>query len=250
VGDSWWRGYGLGVFGDQVPANHPVFRLRSPSSMAELILTDNGRPHDRLCQVGGAAVNLDGTADLLRRRLRDGIIRAGDVVFLEDAGDHSGNPDEYEARLLELRAAITERHHVTCVMMTTPDYVTDPALQWDYPLVGGRTMNDAIRAAARADLDQVGQTLLLDHNATMDWWRIYAYGQHGLPMMLPDGIHTSLWGQLLWVGDMLRVAGWRGLTNLSTITSIFSANPGYTYYGSQYANPSVVQQYVTYCVAR
>jgi hypothetical protein len=246
VGDSWGRGFGLGVFAENMPPDHPMYRFRSAPSMAETVFVDHGRA-DRLCYTEIAA-NDPQAPTKIRERIRARVIRSGDVVFVEDAGDHESDPAAREAMLLELRAAVTERHDITCVLQTTPDYAAAPNEQWD-TVFGARTMNQAIRDAARADIAQVGQTLLLDLDPVMDWWKTWIYGQHGLPAFR-DPWHPNEWGQLLWVGEMLKAGGWRGLASCVTAQTIAAVNTGYTWYGSPYMTDAQARLYAAQALLR
>lgn len=246
VGDSWSRGYALGVFAEAVPPSHPMYRLRSPAAMAETVFADNGRP-DRFCFTG-IAPNVAQAPDLIRERIRNRVIRSGDVVFVLDAGDHNQDPGLYATSLAAIRDAVTGRHDITCVLMTTPDYSTTPAMQWDTPF-NGQTMNQAIRAVATADVPSVGQTLLLDLDPKMDTWKQLIYGQHLLPAFL-DPIHPNFWGQALWTGEMLKAGGWRGLTSCVTAQTIAAVNPGYTFYNSPYMTDPQARTYMATALLR
>ena len=246
LGDSWGRGYALGVFAEQVPSTHPLFRFRSAPAMAESVFVDNGRP-DRFCYTEIAA-NDPLAATKLRERIRGRAIRSGDVVFVEDAGDHECDPDLREAMLTEIRAAVTERHDITCVLQTTPDYATATNEQWD-TVFCTRTMNQAIRDAALADIAQVGQTLLLDLDPKMDWWKTWIAGQHAI-LAYRDLIHPNEWGQAFWVGEMLKAGGWRGLTSCVTAQTIAAGNPSYLWNGSPYMTEAVARAYMTQALLR
>jgi hypothetical protein len=246
LGDSWGRGYALGVFAETVPASHPVYRFRSAPSMAETVFVDNGSA-DRFCYTE-IATNDPLAPDKVRQRIRDRVIRSGDVVFLEDAGDHECDSNVRYDMLRELRAAVTERHDITCVLITTHDYSCTLNEQWDTVFVS-TTMNQAVRDAALANVAQVGQTLLLDLDPKMDAWKNEAYGQRLLPVY-GDNIHPNIWGQLFWTGEMLKVGGWRGMTSCLTAQSIAALNTGYTHYGSPYMGGGQTEIYVRQCLLR
>jgi hypothetical protein len=207
-GDSLFRGYALGVLGDELGSAHPLYAFRSPAAMMNLVLADNGRPE--VVNNAGPAINDDYDApSMVRRRIADGVIRPGDVVVFEDAGPHGSDPVAYQGKMAALRQAVCERHDITCVMMTMFDYPPAPLdAQYDAPF-NGRTMNDAVRAAATAETSYVGRTLLLDLNAAMDEWRSEAARVDNLAVIHPDGIHPNVWGQAFMAGEILKIAGWR-----------------------------------------
>lgn len=216
-GDSIFHGWALGQFADDTPPTHPLHAFRAPASMANLILEENG-VRTRFAY-GGVAIGDPASPDLLRSRAEAGVIRAGDVVALEDAGDHNEDPGSYEKEWQALRAAVTDRQAVTAVLMSMFDYHPDPRYQYDAPF-GGVTMNQAIRAAARAR-GGPGKCVWLDMNAAMDAWRSFAQASDGVAVMHEDGIHPNVWGQMLLSGELLKVAGLR--PHIRTVGSVVTA---------------------------
>lgn len=257
-GDSIARGYALKQFADEVSSSHPMYGFRSIAAMANALLADNGLPH--VVAYGGLALTyVDGGyvsgAATIRARVSSGVIRSGDVVVIEDAGEHSCDPDEYEALMLDVRRAVTERHDVTCILMSMFDYQVPPnslppQYQFDYPF-GGRSMNDATRAAAAAQIAAVGQTLYLDMNAIMDQWRGSAMRADGVEVMHPDGIHPNVWGQMRMTGEILKAAGLRPYLSVDiTNRALARANYQALAYGSSSFTASRAEAYSTYCLLR
>jgi hypothetical protein len=207
-GDSLFRGYALGAFGDEIGSAHPLYAFRSPAAMINLVLADNGR-REIANHAGTAIDDAYDTPSIVRQRIAEGIIRPGDVVVFEDAGPHGSDPDAYQTKMAALRRAACERDDITCVMMTMFDYPPAPvASQYDTPF-DGRTINDAVRAAAMEETSYVGRTLLLDMNAEMDAWRSEAAKSDDLAVIHDDGIHPNVWGQMFMAGEILKIAGWR-----------------------------------------
>ncbi len=239
VGDSISRGYALGVFADGVPSNHPYYILRSIPSMANSVLANSNSPH-RLCYMSGTDV---------RARFRDGVIRSGDVVIFEDAGEHGSDPVAYKQMIANLRAAITDKHNVTAVFMSMFDYYPVPNFQYDTPF-NGKTINQATYEAATEDTNHVGQTLFLDMNSLMDGWKASSEGQQGVPIIL-DGIHPNVWGQMFMTGEYLKIAGLRPyLTNASDLYNVIYANWQTFAYGSPYFTQNRAIEYANFCIYR
>lgn len=257
-GDSIARGFALKQFADEVSSSHPMYGFRSIAAMANALLADNGLPHVvaygglALTYVdGGYATGING----IKARVASGVIRSGDVVVIEDAGAHGCDPDEYEAVLLDLRRAVTGSHDVTCILMSMFEYQippnsVPPSYQWDHRF-GGRSMNDAIRAAAEAELDAVGQTLFLDMNSAMDQWRYSAMSIDGVEVMHSDGIHPNVWGQMRMTGEILKIAGLRPYLSVDvTNRALAQENYQALAYGAPSFTASRAGVYATNCLLR
>jgi hypothetical protein len=140
-----------------------------------------------------------------------GVIRAGDVVVLEDAGDHRGNPEEYEANWILVRRALadTDARVVMMTIYSAPvagEGCLDVSLcTYDLASEGfSRSHNDATVSAARLPIN--GKTaMLLDLNALLRRFEAAA-PPAGAPTLLRDGIHPNLWGQCLLALSVARAA--------------------------------------------
>ncbi|MCC6179107.1 MAG: SGNH/GDSL hydrolase family protein [Chloroflexi bacterium] len=236
-GDSISQGYALGTFAP--PADHPLYAVRSPASTYRAIAEENGIA-DVLVRVEWLiAADEQGQMSFrpnwIRRAIVSGAIRRGDVVLLEDAGPHTVEAMLYQVALDCLRAEATDRHEITCVMLTTPDYPPAPEnSQWDRLLRDGRSVNEAIREAATLARPWRGRTVLLDMNAEMDRRRASALSQDGVDVMHPDGIHPNVWGQCLYVGQILRVTGLRSrVRTIATVEDVCAANDQLLAYGAR-----------------
>lgn len=254
-GDSIARGYGLGIFADQVDQPHPLYELRSIGSTANIVLAENGRK-DVFAYGGAAIVEGETTAEVIRERVASGVIRSGDVVVIEDAGKHSCDPGDYADKIADLREAITEQHDITAIFMTMFDYpdgsnlASNPDYQYDLPF-GGETINQAIAEAVTEDRDYVGQSRLLDMNARMDQWRSSALAIDGVPVMRPDGIHPNVWGQMRMAGEILKAAGLRPyLSTTESVQTIARVNYQALAYGAAGFTASRAAAYASNCLLR
>lgn len=227
-GDSLFRGYALGRFPDiftaAEAAAEPLWELRSPASMLNLVFEGNGaeimRAADGTVTGGrmvagyvGCAVQPDpkvasSASEKIRSGIAAGVIRAGDVIALIDAGDHRGDPDEYEENWGRLRAA-ADQAQVTVAMFDMFDYITKAEIggkpadtyRYDVPFRGHsgklRSHNEATRASASKSLGGQSDCRLIPLRAIMDRFQAVLARDYGVPAMLPDGIHPNIWGQWL-----------------------------------------------------
>lgn len=246
------RGFAAGVWADEMSPTHPLLVLSSPSRVANSVLADNGLKGWHMRYAGSLSVAA------MESFLAEGSIRSGDVVVLEDAGYHGANPDAYEASWIELRSAIVTGGDVTCLMMTMFDYIRDfqnygPRYQYDVPVSpGGRSMNEATRAAAHARIPgAIGQTRLIEMRAVMDAWKASAWNTDGIRVMLNDGVHPNVWGQAMFVGTILRHAGLRPhISQVATAESLAMANWRTLGYGTSHSSwtPSRAVLYMQKCL--
>lgn len=237
VGDSVMLGSALGLIAPNVPVTHPLYLLRSPEETLNLLLGANGV--DARAVYAGYLLGLNPQAPgssgmvssplTIRKALRDGEIRAGDVVVCEDAGNRGTDAWWYRQAWRELRAAIADRHSVTAVLCTTPDYPPAAApATFDEPFPDSlETPNGIIRDVAREDRAYPGQTLLADVDRAMDWRRASVLASDGVDLMLADGVHPGVWGQLLLCGQILRASGLRSrVTSVAPVSELLTANLG------------------------
>ncbi len=154
---------------------------------------------------------------------KDGVIRDGDVVILEDAGFHGQNPDAYEANWLVLGRAVLENVAATVVMCDMFDAIPDgsimgvPAEAFRFEALfpskvpeGKRSHNQALRAAAAklaALPDSKGKLVLLDLRSRMNAFKAALAAELGGEAIMPEGIHPSPWGVAFMSREYLRVTG-------------------------------------------
>jgi hypothetical protein len=243
-GDSISRGLGLGQWADETPKTHPLYRFRSIASMADMALEENGR-HERI----GYAGSLIGAAApaRIRQLTEDGIVRPGDAVVFEDAGDYAGCSaayrDEWTACLDAVPAGVRR------IAMTMFDYTPNPILQFDLPDATGLSRNDAIRAAAT----ETGADLI-DMNAIMDERRAQQIGHTATDVVLPDLYHANVWGQMVMTGEILKAVGLRPSSVENAAALAVVGNWQFLGYGSPYwtdeTGPAFAQNYTRECLLR
>lgn len=246
LGDSISRGYGLGVFSDQVPSTHPLFKFRAIWSMindtfAENNIRDVSVWRNDIIPANGPGAEV--APNLVRNAITNGIIKSGDAVVISDAGniipDHNtpltpAQIDTYKQNWINMIRAICQPHNVTCVMMSMYDY--PPAMltgQFDTNF-SGRTLNQVTYEAWLEQQDKVcGQVLYINMNFQMDNLVAAAQSQDNLPVMFSDGIHPNVWGQMLMAGEIMKVLGYRPLINsVNWAKNLVNANLASVQYGS------------------
>ncbi|MGO7149006.1 hypothetical protein ACCS52_26580 [Rhizobium ruizarguesonis] len=259
IGDSLSKGYALGAYSEQIIANGPsdprtaILLFASISSMANNVLYENGI-RDEFYYTGVPAVNLssDLTATLatIRSMIACGAIRSGDVVVAEDAGPHCEDPDLYQSRWEQIRAAVIDRFDITLVMMSMFSYPNAAADSQYSTLFGDRSMNDATLAAYQATIpNERGQTLWMDMKTAMDNWRASAKSVDNVDVMHPDGIHPNVWGQALMVGELLKALKYRPYINdCSGLKNLAYNQYGQLKYGSTTFTALRAFQYMGQCI--
>ena len=226
VGDSLVRGFGLGVLATEIAPSHALYGLSSPARMANLVLSENGIParcyFSRSLSFGG----YDSLLAPVTALMASGEMRRGDWLIFEDAGPHGSDPDAYQEALEDLLEAASASG-INRAVMTTFDYAPAPAESQYDTAFGGRTVNEAIVAAADAT-----DTPVLDMNAIMDAFRSDALAADGLPVMQGDGIHANVWGQMKMAGAILDFVGLAdAIETVSSLTAI-AANHSALGYGA------------------
>jgi hypothetical protein len=220
-GDSISRGYALGTFADLLPPADPLYHFRSIASMANLTLADNGR-NERFAYAGGviSGNELDRAKTIAYNQslLLEGIVRSGDLVVIEDAGDYPGTAIEYQAELDSVIEPFVTAG-IETLLMTMFDYSSNPADQFDRIDESGLSRNDAIRAVALAR-----GTRLVDMDSIMNQWRDAALYVDDVSVMR-DPIHPNVWGQGKMAGVLLKEADLRQhLANANNATWLAQAN--------------------------
>jgi lysophospholipase L1-like esterase len=202
-GDSLMRGKALRRFPEDFTADQrlaePNWSFRSPAAMLN---TTSWRAGAVAVFAGNTGQPNEAFVDLLRRRVAGRIIRAGDVVVLEDSGRHNGDPATYASHWLALRRALANAD-VTIIMITVPDAITRdelggvPADYYRYDVAfDGLTHNGATRNAAQAPLPGRSRTILVEMNETLE-----APGR-----LNPDGVHPNIYGQCIMAAAIAAAA--------------------------------------------
>lgn len=250
-GDSISRGYGLGGFSDLIPTDHPLYLLRSPASMIESVFSDNGIT-DSVRYAGDLFIGGIEQTDRLEQDWDSGLIRVGDILVFEDAGP-AAMPDDYEQQWRALRAVATEYHPVTLLMLEMFDFPPAPEDSQYATALGlsERTRNQASAAAAAAQMPYVGQTLRVHLRDTMVQARSSARVYDQVDLILPDGIHPNVWGQMLLVGEVLKAAGYSPLIHsVASLQALAEANWYILAGTSPTFTPYRARQYVEWLLRR
>lgn len=203
-GDSLMRGWALRRFPDEFSSEQrrvePNWRHRSPAAMLNSTAWQAGAI---AAFAGNTGQPREAYASVLRRRARSGVIRAGDIVVLEDSGRHEGNPAAYAAHWIAMRRALADAD-VTIIMITVPDTITRETIggapahffRYDAPF-NGITHNSATASAARTQIEGSSRTILIELNETLE-----------VPGRLhSDGIHPNIYGQCIMTAAIARASG-------------------------------------------
>lgn len=236
-GDSIFRGWSLKIFPDAMSdadiAAQPLYPLRSPASMINLILADQGA-----VELDGGGVAITGqyvacyaglagppgdmslATSRIERLFTEGSIRPGDVLTFLDAGLHTNDPDIYEAQWLRVRrcAACDGVRLVMCTAFD--DLAADPrkvigddpseSFMYEVPFRGAasgilRTHNDAVRAAAAVE-GLPGETDLVDMARIIQEFEVEIRRDFDVKIYHRGGIHPNVWGQLRLAAELFRSA--------------------------------------------
>jgi hypothetical protein len=204
-GDSIFRGWALRSFPDRLSPLNPLFAFSSIALTANVLTTASDIPVS--FHYAGYAFGRPSADIVIPALIEQEEIRPGDFVLFEDAGPHLQDPDLYQARWEDMRRAVPADRNLTVIMMTMCDYPpAPPECQYDR-VFGSRSMNDATRTAAAAELPHSPRAHLLDLNARMDAFRESLLTSDDIDPIHPDGIHPNVWGQLFIVGEILRATG-------------------------------------------
>ena len=203
-GDSIFAGVAFDV---KIKPRHAIWPVRAPGPTIDLMLGE------ACTRFGGSTAIPSGVveaaADIEAMVGRE--IGADDVIVMLDVGVHSFDADLHEAQWRQLRAA-TRAHPGLTLICEGFEFGAGGRRRRIHskPVRGGRSPNDAVRAAATAPMDQAGRTafvpvfkpLLRFHHALA---RLYEPGG-----FWRDGIHLNFWGQarLCWL--ILDAAGRAG----------------------------------------
>ncbi len=197
-GDSIFRGAALGRFPDEhSPAQivaEPLWPLRSPAAVMNLMLGEEVVRHGGVTRLPGG---VDKAAAALRRRFGPGGIGPSDTVVFLDVGPHAGDPDRHEAQWRTLRRAASGEHPVRLLMCGGFDHGARGKRMCQHDLVfGARSHNDAVRAAAEAEVDEAGATSFLDLSGPLNAHHHSMAERFSVGAYRPDGVHLNVWGQV------------------------------------------------------
>ncbi|MEH7876950.1 hypothetical protein V7799_04475 [Rhizobium laguerreae] len=197
-GDSYMRGWALGFFPDQATEEQqrrPDWPSRSPASMLEA----RGYVATYSSFIGQPD-NATAAADRIRGLIEKRIIRSGDVVVMEDAGQHDGNPLSYFDNWLLVGREL-QKSGALMIMMTVPDHITATTIGgkradlFRYSIdFGGISHNDSTIFAAHAlGAELIDFKSIIDH-AT----------KTGISVLHDDEIHPTIEGQRMMVDAIVQ----------------------------------------------
>jgi hypothetical protein len=225
-GDSIFRGAALGRFPDlhtpEEIAAEPMWPARAPAEMMNLVL---GQDAVRLGGITGLPDKTGKAVRVLARRLNAGLIGPEDVVVFLDVGAHADH-DAHEAQWLALRRAVVEEHPVRLIMCEGFDNGAKgrESFRHDLP-IGGRSANDALRAAAARPIEGPGRTSLLELSAPIaDFHRRIAQ-DFGASAFRKDGVHLSVLGQMKLCALILAEALPRAPIDPAPLLELVSGRP-------------------------
>lgn len=179
-----------------------------PDHLFNMLAIAEGSPH----RAYAPGQLLDEVAVALVRRLGP-----GDGLVIQDAGPHHGVSELAGLAVRRLAAAADPGVRVAAV--TAPgDARTAAEFDWSRPLPGGRSPNDAVRAAAR----RCGAGLI-DLEALRPIWDT-ALEPHGLRALQADGVHFTRAGGALYAAALATLLA--GVTDRSAPALSQAVAPG------------------------
>ena len=194
-GDSIFAGAAFEV---KVKPRHPAWPVRAPGPMIELMLDEPcTRPGGPTAIPSGVEEAASGIEAMVGRD-----IGPGDVIVMLDVGVHSFDPDVHERQWLQLRAA-TRAHPGLTLICEGFDFGAQGRRRKVHskPIRGGRSANDAVRAAALEPMRQAGRTVFVPTSKPLLRYHHALAELYGLGAGWNDGIHLNVWGQgrLCWL---------------------------------------------------
>jgi hypothetical protein len=223
-GDTILRGFALQRPPEQVKSDDPLSHFKSPSSLANLLLSENRIP--LRVQFSGHLMPSKFAAACVAARLAAGGSRA---IVLADGGEHNCDPDAYQA---EWEAIVSVATNVPVVMMSMFDYPPAPRNCRYSQHFGARTMNDATYAAFQTLARKNSRAIWIDMKSKMDEFRVTLQKEAGAAAIHYDGIHPTALGQLYLIGTILRAleikvpTAWSLMNHALASWDLFPHEPG------------------------
>lgn len=192
--------------------------------LANILLIENGITPNML------RVRYARSQDVKRMQteLSLGIIKDGDIILFEDAGQHENNVTSRRKKFIDIKRVIEKSgRDVTLILTTMFDYKPSqeyPDSEYDI-IVGnsGLTMNDVVRSIASD-----GLCSLLDWNKEMDLAVEVLNRKFRISPMYPDGIHPNAFGKLLLSVSILNHIGVQ-IVSYNSIQNTFHKLPADCY---------------------
>ena len=206
-GDSIFRGTPVVRRSDLISAERaaqiPLWSFRSPAAVMNLLLGEGA------VRSGGRTRLPNGVKHCARELAalyKSEDFRKGDFIVMLDVGQHVGDPNEHEALWRALRRAAVARRPARLLICEGFDNGARGQIthQYSRPFCG-RTMNEAIRAAAlEAAPEHRGVTSFVPVAAAMERYHRLLSERFGMGAYNPDGIHLNVWGQFRLCGILLQ----------------------------------------------
>lgn len=214
IGDSVFRGYATKSL--DVPVVDRLKPLCHPESIVNIIAASNSSD---LRAIFSGALMLSHITEMLMDE-----VQPQDVVAFQDAGLHCQSLEAHLHYIRMMRSLCLDLKPIPTVLLTIPS--ADPATaayRFDVPVAGGKTINDVIREAAIAPHPHLSRCRLLDLDAIFNKVHLWAREEYGITLLLDDGIHPNVWGNLV-LGIGLSLAAGIGLSNLEPLARVVSSS--------------------------
>lgn len=194
-GDSIFAG---ACFDVKVKPRHAMWPVRAPGPMIDFMLDEPCTQLAGKTQIPGAVDEAAaGIAAMVGRE-----IGPSDVIVMLDVGLHGMDPDLHERQWLTLRAGARAHPGLTLICEGF-EFGAGGRKKHTHskPIAGGRSPNDAVRAAATAPMDQAGRTAFVPVFKPLLRYHHAAAGVHAPGGFWQDGVHLNVWGQgrLCWL---------------------------------------------------
>lgn len=204
-GDSIFRGWAVVTRPDLLSEEEaravPLWPLRAPAAVINLALGEEAAEMVRRLRLP----KFKGSARDIRTAVATGQIAPGDTVIMEDVGIHSRDPQAHQEGWTWLRAAATQDCDVRLLICEGFDDGAggQETHQYDRQF-GGRSMNQAMRAAAlEPHPEWAGRTEFVPMSRPMTDYGRWLGERFGVAAYHPDGIHLNVWGQFRLCGVIL-----------------------------------------------
>jgi hypothetical protein len=209
-GDSIMRGYAFGVFAEEIDQDDPRALMGRPSSIMTSLLKDQMISNYRVIYAGNNGLPLyEGSVHANIRDLRvKGVLRSGDLIVIEDAGEHRQQPREYQKHVSALIERFAEVPGVRILVVSTCDAALEgggyPPDQVSFRLkFRGLSHNDAMQLAVSEATAKGIDVSFLDFRRTCDRIRAVLKSNYQLDILLADRIHINFWGYIALCLDIL-----------------------------------------------
>ena len=194
-GDSIFAG---ACFDLKVKPRHAMWPVRAPGPMIDFMLGES-------CTQLGGQTSIPGPVTEAAAHIQAMVgreIGPSDIIVMLDVGVHSFDPDLHEHQWRQLRAATLDHSGLTLICEGF-EFGAQGRKRHIHskPIRGGRSPNDAVRAAATAPMEQAGRTAFVPVFKPLLRYHHAVAGMYGPGGFWRDGVHLNVWGQgrLCWL---------------------------------------------------